>query len=94
MASVELQARSPFQAVEAATIYSLPTCRLSVGAWATWSAAQTWGLSQDKQELGFWALLVKTLLSPLGPDWVRLPTKSICGLAQPLLQPLAPELCS
>lgn len=81
MASVELQVRFPSQAVEAATIYSLPTCRLSGGAWAISSTAQTWGLSQDKQELGFWVLLVKALLGPPGPDWVRFPTKSICGLA-------------
>lgn len=74
MASGELQARAPSQAVEAATIYPLSTRRLSEGTWATSSAAQTRHLSQDKQELGSWALLVKALLGPSGPHWVGLPT--------------------
>lgn len=41
MASGELEAKPPSQAVGAATVYSLPMCWLPEGASATLSAVQT-----------------------------------------------------
>lgn len=82
MASGELEAKPPSQGVGAATVYSLPTCWLPERACATLSAAQTWGLRRDKQELGAWDLFLKALLGPrTGPGGLSsglgLPTLTI-----------------